>query len=37
MLFKVIEDPKELLFTLIISLFGILDIKTEHLKNFKLT
>lgn len=36
MLFKVTEDPKGLLFMWIISLFAILDIKTEHLKIFKL-
>lgn len=35
-LFKVIGDPKGLLFMWIISLFTILDIKTEHLKIFKL-
>lgn len=34
--FKVIEDFQRT-FIYIISLFAILDIQTEHLKNFKLT
>lgn len=33
---KLLKLSKELLFTWIISLFAISDIKTEHLKNFRL-